>query len=307
MKTLIQPAALLLACVTAYGQSIVADSYSANSGATRGFLLGEGVNFSINPPATRLTGSAAAGLRYIATETSKAATSYRITGGKVSVAAAANSGRFTLSDGTTPFDFGPALNIGMATAANPVVYDVTISMANSSASNQRFSFALGTAENNANFWDFGLQLYRATTTADYYAIGKRIDQVSYTTATDSTGTTGDINAGITTTAAGTFGSELGFLMRVTDAGAETSTFNSRVRLSLDGGSSWFYDTQSDSLLTSGFRFDTTSRYFIWDLAAQAAATYDNFSVTIITPAVPEPSVVAVGLLAGVVGLIRRRR
>ena len=80
-------------------------------------------------------------------------------------------------------------------------------MATMPASNQRFSFALGTAENNANFWDFGIQLYRATATADFYAIGKRIDQVSYTTATDSSGSTGDINAAITTTAAATFGTE----------------------------------------------------------------------------------------------------
>ncbi len=36
-------------------------------------------------------------------------------------------------------------------------------------------------------------------------------------------------------------------------------------------------------------------------------TYDNFSVTVITAAVPEPSTLALGLLAGVVGLIWRRR
>jgi len=298
---------LLLAGAGAHGQTIIADNYDTTGSGT-GFGLGSGVNSGINPPVTRLTGSEANNLRYIATDATKVATSYSITGNKLQVAAAANSGRFALSaDGTAAFNFSSALGIGMATAANPVVYDIAISMANNAAGTQRFSFALGTADNNANFWDFGVQLHRSALANNFYTIQKRIDQVSYTTATDSTGSTGDLNAAITTTAAGTYGSQLNFLMRVTDAGAEASSFNSRLQLSLDGGSSWFYDTQTDAALALGWRLDGGDRYFMWDVAAQAAATYDDFSVTIVTPAVPEPSAAALGLIGGIAILVMRRR
>ncbi len=307
MKNLVQFAAILfLAGLTAHGQTIIADDYNVTGSGT-GFALGSGVNSGINPPTTRLTGSMAANMRYFRTATGRAETDYSIGANALQVAGGANSGRFTLSnDGTTAFDFGPALGTSLATAVNPVVYDITISMANNSASgNQyRFSFALATVENNANFWDFGIQLYRSTTTSARYAIGRRIDVVSYTTATDSSGTTGDLNDPyITTTGANTFGSQIDFLIRVTDAGAETSTFNSRVQVSRNGGSTWLYDTDSDAALPDGFRFDTASRYFSWDIAGGAVATYDNFSVTI----VPEPSVAALGLLAAAALIVRRRR
>ncbi len=309
MKNLIKSAAvLLLACVSAQGQSIIADNYDVTGSGT-GFDLDTGVNSGINPPTTRLTGSTAANMRYLYTYTDKAATSYSITGNALQVAAAASSGRFTLSaDGTTAFNFGPVLQTGYATAANPVVYDITISMKNNAAGTQRFSFALATVENNANFWDFGLQLFRTNNTMTRYTIGKRIDRVSYTTATDSTGTTADLNEVIARTAADTFGTQIDFLMRVTDAGAESTTFNSRVQLSRDGGSTWFYDTDTDEdLAATGFRFDTDSRYFSWDIAAQAVATYDTFSVTVIQAAVPEPSVAALGLLAAATLIFRRRQ
>jgi hypothetical protein len=300
---------LLLTSAAAHGQLLISDNYTAvNSGS--GFALGSGANSGINPPTTRLTGSLAPNMRYIATDATKVASSYTISANALKVGSAANSGRLSLStDGTTAYDFGSALGTSLATAANPIVYDVTISMDNDStaAANPRFSFALGTAENNANFWDFGIQLYKGSSGDTFYTIGKRIDRVSYTTATDSTGTTSDINAPITTTAAGTFGTSISFLMRVTDAGAESTTFNSRVQLSMDGGSSWFYDTDTDSALTSGFRFDTGSRYFMWDIAGSAIATYDNFSVTLVTPAVPEPSAFSFALLAGYFGLVRRFR
>lgn len=310
MKNLIQcGAVLLLACFAAQGQSIIADNYDV-AGSGTGFDLDSGVNSGINPPTTRLTGSTAANMRYLYTFTDKAAASYSITGNALQVAASANSGRFTLSaDGTTAYDFGPVLQTGYATAANPIVYEITISMLNNSAAQQRFSFALATVENNANFWDFGVQLFRTNNTMTRYTIGKRIDRVSYTTATDSTGTTADLNEVIARTAADTFGTQIDFLMRVTDAGAESTTFNSRVQLSRDGGSTWFYDTDTDEdLVATGFRFDTDSRYFSWDIATQAVATYDNFSLKLVTPAVvPEPSTFALGLLAGVGALIRRRR
>ena len=135
------------------------------------------------------------------------------------------------------------------------------------------SFALGTVESSAGDWDFGLQLYRAATGDDFYTVGKRID-------VGSSGLASDQNASIFAMAAGTVNSEVSFVIRVTDAGAQTSAFNSRVQVSQDGGATWFYDTANDASLTSGWRLDGASRYFSWDIAANDSfVTYDNFSVT----------------------------
>jgi hypothetical protein len=306
--SLIKLTALLsLATSPLHPQLILGDDYNVVGSGT-GFALGSGVNSGIAPPTTRLSGSSAPNMRYMVTDATKAVASYSINASKLAVASAANSGRFSLSsDGVTAFDFGSVLGTAGATPANPIVYEATISMANNSAGIQRFSFALGTVENNANFWDFGVQLYRAASADNFYTIQRRIDRVSSTTSTDSTGTTGDINLAITTTAPATFGSELNFLIRVTDAGAESTTFNSRLQLSMDGGTSWFYDTQTDASLPNGWRLDTNARYFMWDAAASAAATYDNFSLNLITPAVPEPSLLGLGLISGLVARTLRRK
>ncbi len=101
------------------------------------------------------------------------------------------------------------------------------------------------------------------------------------------------------------------MVRVTDAGAESAAYNSQVQVSLDGGSSWFYDTQTDSDLTDGFRLDGAGRYLSWDQAGagsgSGAFTYDNFSVTLVTPAIPEPSVATLFLLGGAAALFLRLR
>jgi hypothetical protein len=300
--------ATVLSATLAHGQLLIlSDDYNVTGNGT-GFVLDTGVNSGINPPTTRLTGSIAADLRYIQTFTGKAATAYSITDNKLVTALSANAGRFTLSaDGTAAYDFSSVLGIAAATPANPVVYDIAISMANTVSGTTRFSFAVATTEDNANFWDFGLQLYRANSANDFYTIQKRVDRVSYTLETDSSGNTGDINAAITTLGAGTYGTEIDFLIRVTDAGAEASTFNSRVQLSMDGGGSWFYDTATDSALALGFRFDGLSRYFSWDQAGATSGTgdvtYDNFSVTL----VPEPSTFALGMMGGLALLALRLR
>src|SRR5215207_5829538 len=81
-------AALPLLVGTVCGQIIVADDYNVAGNGT-GFALNTGVNFGINPPASRLTGSAASNLRYIPTAT-KTNTAFRISGNKLLVTAAAN-------------------------------------------------------------------------------------------------------------------------------------------------------------------------------------------------------------------------
>ena len=259
--------------MSARSQIVIADNYNV-AGSGTGFALGSGVNSGINPPATRLTGTAAANLRYISTASpSKTNTAFSIASNKLRVTPAANPGRFTLSaNGPTPFDFASALGTDTATPANPKVYDLAISILNSTPDVQRCSFALGTAEGDATTWDFGIQVYRTSDSDNFYTIGKRID-------TGSSGLASDLNSFITNTAPGTFGVEINFLIRVTDAGAETTTFNSRVQVSLDGGLTWFYDTATDPSLPNGWRLNGAGRVIMWDVAPDAGnVTYDNFSL-----------------------------
>src|ERR1044071_4526999 len=82
-------ATLVFSSVAAYGQTIVADDYNVTGSGT-GFALDNGVNSGINPPTTRLTGTAASGMRYIQTATGKAASNFTITGNKQQVAFSAN-------------------------------------------------------------------------------------------------------------------------------------------------------------------------------------------------------------------------
>jgi hypothetical protein len=275
MKKLFTSLAAILLARMACGQIIVSDNYNVAANGI-GFGLNMGVNSGINPPTTRLTGTAVTNLRYILTTTTKTNTAFSIASNKLRVASAANSGRFSLSaDGTTPFNFASALGTGNATPQNRIVYDLAIRMANNSAGVQRFSFALGVAEGDATTWDFGIQVYRTADSDDFYTIGKRID-------IKASGLGADLNSFITNTAVGTYGGEISLLMRVTDAGNETNSFNSRIQLSLDGGFTWFYDTDNDSDLPSGWRLKGTGRYVLWDVASDAGnVTYDNFSLTLI--------------------------
>jgi hypothetical protein len=262
----------LLCSATARGQVLIADNYNTTSSGT-GFNLDTGVNSGINPPTTRLSGTAAANLRYMLTALTKSNTAFSITGNKLQVISAANPGRFTLSgDGVSPFDFSSLLGSPSATPSNPVVYDIAIAIANHSAGNQRCSFALAATEGDATTWDFGVQLFRTAASDTFYTIQKRIDSAA-------SGLASDINSFITNTALGTVGSEINFLIRVTDAGAETSAFHSRVQVSIDAGATWIYDTQSDPALPNGWRLDGPGRYLLWDIAPSAGTvTYDNFSV-----------------------------
>ncbi len=278
---------LSLAVHDTAGQILVSDDCNVTGSGT-GFALGSGVNSGINPPTTRLTGPAASNLRYLQTATTKAATAYSITGNRIQVAAAANPGRFTLSaNGTAPFDFASVLGTAGAVPGNPAVYLISVKMGNSAGGTQRCSFALGTTEGNTSTWDFGLQLYRATAGDNFYTVQKRI-------IASSSGLGAELNSPITTTAPGTFGTEIPVALRVTDAGAENAAFNSRVEVSLDGGSTWIYDTATDTDLVNGWRLDGTGRFIVWDQAGQAAASYDDFSVNLITAPPPPPTRVWTG-------------
>lgn len=305
MRQALYLAGILFATSAAYGQLIIADDANVGTAGT-GFGLNAGVNAGINPPTTRFTGSAAANLRYLQTALGKSDTAYSVTGNKLQTSFSAGSGRFTLSaDGLSAFNFATYLTSGLATPANPATYDIGISMNNGNSGTTRFSFGFGTADANVDVLDFALQLWRTNATMQQtrYTIQKRIDTASSGVA--------DLNENITRLAAGTYGTEITFLMRVTDAGAESGVgnFNSRVQVSMDGGSSWFYDTDTDADLPNGWRFDGAGRFFTWDQAggnASGQVTYDNFFVNVTTPA-PEPSVIALGILGGIAALIWRRR
>jgi len=146
-------AVVLVAGATAFGQVIISDNYDVAANGT-GFALNTGVNTGINPPTTRLTGTAAANLRYMQTFFSKPASQFDISSSRLRVVkdpTTSVSGRFTLSvNGSTPFDFGPAMGVPGATPATPVTYDLKISMRNDPTTASRFSFALTTVEGDAH-------------------------------------------------------------------------------------------------------------------------------------------------------------
>lgn len=72
--------------------------------------------------------------------------------------------------------------------------------------------------------------------------------------------------------------EASFIIRVTDAGAESSAYNSRVQVSQNNGATWAYDTATDAVLPNGFRFNGAGRYVSFDIAGNNSSfvTYDNF-------------------------------
>ncbi len=279
MKTLLKRvswAGLLLAALggrLASAQTlIISDQYNvANSGS--GFALGSGVNSGINPPTTRLTGTQAANLRYYQAVGTKAASAHYITNSaKLAIAPVAVASTLSLStNGTSVFDFGPALNAVSATPALPGVYDVTINIANATLANARCSFAISSAFGQSGAWDFGIQIYHANTGDAAYTLQKRI-------ATTAAGLATAINNVIGTV--GTYSNEVAFLIRVTDAGAESgANYHSRVQVSVDGGSTWIYDTVGDVDLPNGWRFPALTRYVFWDIAPNAGVvTYDNFTI-----------------------------
>ncbi len=301
MKYLIQTVivGVALSSTALQGQVIFADHFNVTGSGT-GFGANSGVNTDI---ASRTTGSAATGLTYIKSSgITRGDGTFSVANDKLQVGLGSASGRFTLSaNGSSPFDFASALGVAGATAANPAIYDLTISMANNSSGIQRFSFALATVEDSANFWDFGVQLWRANAANDFYTIQKRIDAASYSEA-PSAGASGDVNSAIMSMNPGSYGTQVDFRIRVTDAGAESGdNYNSRLQLFLNDTE--IYDTSADAELGNHWRLDGAGRFFSWDQAPNSGpVTYDNFSVTI----VPEPSTLALCLLAGAGGLVWRR-
>lgn len=255
--------------------TIVSDNCTA-ANVNSGFALGEGVNSAIYPPySNRITGTVGSNLRYLKTGGNRADSNYTINGNRLRVGTQTEVGRFSISgNGVNPYNFAAALGTAGASPADPAIYDVRISMRNDATSTARLSFGIATAEGDVTTWDFGVQIYRAATGNDYYTVQKRIDGAS------SGAGGGDVNAVMTTTAAGTAATLVNFLIRITDAGAETSAYSSRVQVSMDNGTTWIYDTSTDGALSNGFRFDGAARVIVWDQASNGSGQvfYDNFSI-----------------------------
>jgi len=303
-------AAVLSIGSAAQGAILVSDNFDAATVGS-GFALDDGVNKDINPPtATRLTSDLSANaynLRYIKTDlTGKPDTDYTLAGNQLQISNSPTSlnARTSLSaDGTAAFDFGSVLNTAALTPGNKLVYNLRISMTNNATGTQRMSLGWATVETSAPSWDFGVQLYHATGTPASYTLQKRFDSASI--SDPSATALADVNATIATTGVGAPGSKVNILVRVTDAGSEsTAAGNSRIQVSLDDGSTFIYDSSTDAALPNGFKFDGLGRFLSLDAAGGNAnpVLFDNLSIEV----VPEPASIGLAAIAGL-AMLRRRR
>lgn len=280
-----------LAATSSHGQTVlVSDNFTA-ANVNSGFALGEGANSAIFPPfSNRITGTVASDLRYLKTGGARSDSLYTIGANRLRVGTQTTVGRFSISgNGVNPFNFASALGTAGATPADPAIYEVKISMRNEASSTARLSFGLATSEGDVGVWDFGVQINHVAAADTFYTVHRRID--------DASSGVGDLNTAITTTAPDTWQTMVSFLIRVTDAGAESGAdYNSRVQVSMDNGDTWIYDTSTDVALPNGFRFDAPGRVFVWDQASNGSGVcfYDSFSVTSIHAPPPPPERVWTG-------------
>ncbi len=238
---------------------------TGGSSAGTGFGVNAGVNYQV---ATRLTGTASNGLSYLQTATTKAASSYSISSNKISVAVAANPGRFTFTaDHATPKDLGAVLGSDMATAVTPKIYDLAVKISNRSSGTERTSFGVATADGGIQDWSLGMQLVNSGT--DLSCIGELIPRrtrLRLTTITSLQHCPGQAGAEIT------------LRIHVTDAGAESgSAYSSKYEVFVNG-------TLVFSSGAGDFRFaNSAARLILFDTAPSAGpVTYDDFSLTAVT-------------------------
>ena len=228
---------------SAHGATLIfGDDYNVINNGT-GFNANNGVNSGINPPTTRLQGTAAADVRYIKVEGMRGGNVHYITNsvvgsppGKLYVGSGINASRLSLTNnsGGGLTDFGPALFSSAATPSVPSIYELRVNLAHFGTN--RVSFGISTANDAPPVWDFGIELVRSLGSGPL-SLYKRIDQVSG-------GVGQDVNVLITNNV-GAGGEELTFVFRITDAGADSTAFNSRVELAVvrGGTTNWIYDTQ----------------------------------------------------------------
>jgi formylglycine-generating enzyme required for sulfatase activity len=251
------------------GQLILSDSGNVSVTNSPGTGFGaNGVNYEIN---TRLGGSKASGLTYYQTATTRAASSYSIKSNKVNVATDAGAGRYTFAtNGFTPFDVGAALGTSLATAADPVIYDLAVKVSNGTVGTARTSFGLATVDNGIQAWNLGIQFVNNGSNLDLY---RRVDSGSNPSGTDYNNVIASL--------AGKAKAEVALRLRITDAGGESGAghFNSNYEVFADGNSV-FVSSPGD------FRFENSAqRLVLFDTAGTAGpVTYDAFSLTLVNGA-----------------------
>lgn len=255
-----------LNAVSSFGQLVLSDHCDVtggNSGST-GFGVNAGVNYQI---ASRLTGSASNGLSYLQTATTKAPSSYSITSNKITVAVAANPGRFTFTaDRATPKDLGPVLGSDTATATQPAIYELSVKISNRSSGTDRTSFGVASADGGIQDWNLGIQLVNSGADLNLY---RRVDGNSNPSGTDYNN--------VIATLPGQAGAEITLKIRVTDAGGESGiAFNSKYEV-FANGSLVFTSSAGD------FRFaNSAARLVLFDTAPSAGpVTYDEFSLNLV--------------------------
>lgn len=250
--------------MSVWGQLILSDycTVSGGSSAGTGFGATSGVNTEIS---ARLSGIASSGLSYLQTATGKSSSSYSIVSNKISVAVAANPGRFTFTaDRTTPKDFGPVLGTTGANATDPVVYEFAAKISNRSSGIERTSFGVSTSDTGVQDWQLGVQLVNNGANLDLY---RRVDATANPSGADYSNVIATFN--------GRAGDEIDLRLRITDAGAESGTnFNSKYEVFADGNLV-FASAPGD------FRFaNSTNRIVLFDTAPNAGpVTYDDFTLT----------------------------
>lgn len=234
---------------------LIADSFDLPAGdsATTGFGENSGVNEGL---AGRFTGLLAGkGLRYLQTNTERAASSHSISGNALVVAASANSTAFQLSaDGVTAYDFGPELK------GRQYEWKITLDLDDPVISRPRMTMGIADSPSppgGVGGHDLGVQLDLVT--GNTISVFKRIDAGSHSGS-------GDINELIKSGLPA--GAPVEFRIVIHDS-TDYTGINSTYQIYING-----------TLANSGnITFGSDSRYFIFDTApATGPARYENFSV-----------------------------
>lgn len=234
---------------------LIADSFDLPAGNSETTAFGEnsGVNEGL---AGRQTGLLAdKGLRYLQTNTERAAGSHSISDNALVVAAAANSTAFQFSaDGVTAYDFGPELK------GREYEWKFTLDLDDPVISRPRMTLGIADSPSppgGVGGHDLGVQLDLVT--GNTISVFKRIDAGSHSGS-------GDVNELIKSGLPA--GAPVDFRIVIKDSTNYTG-FNSTYQIYVN-------DTLTDS---GNITFGSDSRYFIFDTAgATGPARYDNFSV-----------------------------
>lgn len=273
LNCLIAIALFALSGLSLFAQPVLSDTCDVTSGNSSGtgFGANAGVNYQIT---SRLSGTKSNGVSYVQTATTKAPSSYSITGNKIYVATATGAGRFTFTaNGSTPLDFGAALGSTTANPASPVIYELSAKVSNQSPGTERTSIGFAAADNGIQTWNLGIQLVNNGANLDLY---RRVDSVSNPSAADYNN--------VIATLSGKAAAEIDLRIRLTDAGGESGgNFNSRYEVWADG-------TNVFTSATGDFRFDASARLVLLDTAGGAGpVTYDAISLQLVAATNPPVS------------------